>query len=160
MTDIIKKQDHLMIPFYPMDEPLPDLDDMEVLPIDLTLNYWTPLAPGEVKKLWFKDVVTEEKKDEETAELYEAEVAYFLEQMEDGSHRQIINQSVRLVTTVKSINPGTPLRITYMGKKRTTTGHQMDDWQVSPLVSRSSAYKKTHPSDFDGEPDLEGVETF
>lgn len=136
MKEITKTENALSIPVYDLGDILPDLDEMEVLPIDLIQDYWTPEKPGESKRVFLEAVREMEKKDEVTGDLYLAEVAYFIEQMPDGSHKQITNQSVKLVSTVKGLAPGTPLQITYLGKKRTQTGNQMDSWHISPLVRK------------------------
>ena len=153
------KKDDGIVPAYDLGNILPDLNEMEVLPIDLVQDYWTPESAGETKRLFFKGIVKERKKDEETGEPYEAEVAYFIEQLADGSHKQITNQSVRMISSVKPLQPGTPIQVTYTGKKRTQSGHNIDTWHISPMVSRSEAYKKAPISDFDGQPDLEDIET-
>jgi hypothetical protein len=130
-----KENDSLAIPSYDLGGVLPDLNELEVVPLDLSIDYWTPESPGESKRVFFKGVREEEKKDETTGEPYLAEVAYFIEQTDEG-HKQIINQSVKMVAAVKQLAPGTPLQVTYTGKKRTQTGHNIDTWHIQPLVSR------------------------
>lgn len=149
--NLVKKDNTLAIPAYDLGGIIPDLDEFEVMPIDITVDYWTPESPGESKRLFFKGVFEETKKDEQTGEPYEAEVAYFIEQLEDGTAKQITNQSVRMVSAVKHLESGTPLQITYTGKKKTQSGHNIDTWHISPLVRRKDAYK---------EPDLEDIENF
>lgn len=150
MKELTKKENSLAIPAFDLGGILPDLNEMEVLPIDLVQDYWTPESAGESKRLFFKGIVEETKKDEQTGEPYEAEVAYFIEQLEDGSHKQIINQSVRMVSTMKTIEPGTPVQITFTGKKRTQSGHNIDTWHISPLRRRVDSYEQ--------EPDLDGID--
>lgn len=149
MKEITKTDNYL--PSFDLAGILPDLDEMEVMPIDLTEDYWTPEKPGESKRVFFKGVKEVEKKDEATGEPYLAEVAYFIEQQADGSHKQITNQSFKLVSTVKSLESGTPLQVTYLGKKRTQTGNQMDSWHVSPLIPKKNAYDnlKNQPQEDD-----------
>lgn len=138
MNQLAKTDNALAIPSFDLGGILPDLYEMEVVPIDLIEDYWTPEKPGESKRLFFKEVVEVQRKDEVTGDPYMAEIAYFIEQQQDGSHKQITNQSIKLVTTVKAIASGTPLQITYLGKKRTQSGNQMDAWHISPLVIRGN----------------------
>ena len=129
---------------YDLDGILPDMDEMEVLPIDLSVDYWTPEKPGESKRLFFTAIKEESRINEETGEAYEAEVAYFVEQMPDGTHKRIINQSVKMVGSMKGIQAGTPLQITYTGKKRTQSGHNIDTWAIQPLVRRNTVQTETN----------------
>jgi len=132
--DLVKSNNALAIPTFDLSGNLPDLNTLEALPIDLTVDYWTPESPGESKRLYFRGVFDESRINEDTGEAYESSVAYFIEQLADGTHKQLINKTVRMVSAVKALESGTPLQITYTGKKKTQAGHNIDTWQITPLV--------------------------
>lgn len=115
---------------------LPDLNKAHEFPVDLMSEYWTPEKTGEVKRLFFDKVQPRYVKDQSTDEVIELECAFFLEQTEDGV-KTICNGSKRLVGAIQAydIQRGTPLLVTYKGKKRNRTNQfHSDDWSVKLLM--------------------------
>lgn len=132
--DLINTNQDLSLPSYDLDGILPDLNNAEALPIDLVEGYWTPEAPGETKRVFFKKIIEKDTmlEDDTTKKLT---VAQFLECCPDGTYRLIGNATVRLVQHMRDmqIEPGTPLQITYTGKTTTRSGYKIDTWQIRPL---------------------------
>lgn len=120
---------------------LPSLDGAQELPIDLCGNYWTPEMPGEFKKMFFVEIKPQKVLSANgTGELIDLDCATFLEHATDGTIQTVTNGSRRLVGILEqyvengSIKRGTPLKITYMGKRRNkTNSYQSDNWSVRPL---------------------------
>lgn len=116
---------------------LPDLDDFEVVPIDLSSNYWTPQIPGESKRCYFDSIADIEVQDINDKEIIvEIPCAFFY-----GSAGKVVsrfaNGSKRLVAVLKNnhIERGTPLEITFLGKvKNSTNSFKSDSWSVKPLM--------------------------
>lgn len=121
--------------------PLPDLESADVYPFDLMSDYWTPEKSMESKRVFFDKIMTRTVLDDKTQEQIELECAFFIEKTKDGSSRTISNGSKRLVGAIESSNilRGTPLLITYLGKKKNSTNTKMsDNWSVKPLMIKIS----------------------
>lgn len=115
---------------------LPDLDDSEVLPMDLMADYWTPERAGEAKRVFFDRIGFRSVNDQQTGEVIELECAFFFEKKKGEAVKTISNGSKRLVGAIQAnnIQRGTPLEITYLGKKKNATNsYQSDNWSVKPL---------------------------
>lgn len=120
---------------------LPSLKDAQELPIDLCGNYWTPESPGEFKRLFFVEIKPQKVLSATgDGKLIDLDCATFLEQTEDGTIQTVTNGSRRLVGILEQyvdsglIRNGTPLKITYMGKRKNKTNtFQSDNWSVRPL---------------------------
>lgn len=115
---------------------LPDLNQAQEFPVDLMSDYWTPENPGETKRVYFDKIANRDVLDQESGEVIQLECAYFLEQTEDGV-KTISNGSKRLVGALENydIQRGTPLQITYRGKKRNRTNQfQSDNWSIKILT--------------------------
>lgn len=120
---------------------LPSLKDAQELPIDLCGNYWTPEMPGEFKRMFFVEIKSQKVLSATgNGELIDLDCATFLEQTEDGTIQTVTNGSRRLVGILEQyvdnglIRNGTPLKITYMGKRKNKTNtFQSDNWSVKPL---------------------------
>lgn len=120
---------------------LPSLEDAQELPIDLCGNYWTPEHPGEFRKMFFVDIKPQKVLSATNPdELIDLDCATFLERSEDGTVQTVTNGSRRLVGILEqyiengSLKSGTPLKITYMGKRKNKTNNfQSDNWSVKPL---------------------------
>lgn len=114
----------------------PNLDDAQVLPMDLMSTYWTPEAANESKNVVFSHIDDSTLVDPESGEVKTLRTAFFFEQ-KDGEVRSVRNASKRLVGAIESnmIARGTPLRITYLGKKKNVNNaFRSDDWAVKPLL--------------------------
>lgn len=120
---------------------LPSLKDAQELPIDLCGNYWTPEMPGESKRVFFVEIKAQKVLSAQgTGELIDLDCAVFVEQNEDGSLATVTNGSRRLVGILEQyasnglIKNGTPLKITFMGKRKNkTNSYSSDNWSVKPL---------------------------
>lgn len=120
---------------------LPSLKDAQELPIDLCGNYWTPEMPGEFKRMFFVEIKSQKVLSaNNTGELIDLDCATFLEQSEDGTIQTVTNGSRRLVGILEQyvenglIRNGTPLKITFMGKRKNKTNNfSSDSWSVRPL---------------------------
>lgn len=116
---------------------LPDLDAAEEVPLDLMSNYWSPNLPGETKRVFFDCIRIRQIQDNANPEvLIDLPCAFFFEKIK-GEVKTISNGSKRLVAAIETngITRGTPLVITYIGKKRNATNSfSSDDWSIRPLV--------------------------
>lgn len=116
---------------------LPDLDEADVIPLDLSSSYWTPKETGESKRVYFdaiKIVQVQDTNDKEV--VFDLPCVFFFEKSK-GEIKTFSNGSKRLVAIMERnhIERGTPILITYLGKKRNSTNQYMsDDWSVKPLV--------------------------
>lgn len=119
---------------------IPDLDDMEVLPIDLIPNYWTPEEKGEKKRLYFDAITTRQvvpDAENNPDVIIDLEVASFFEKMKGQPIRTVTNASKRLVACIVNarMERGTAIEIEYLGKKKNSTNEfKSDAWSVKPLV--------------------------
>ena len=120
---------------------LPDLATAQDLALDLMSDYWTPDKVGEEKRVFFVKVGQSAVKDMVSGEVTSLESVFFLEREADGNIKQIRNGSRRLVGAIQSaleqgmIRQGSPLLITYLGKKANrTNAYKSDNWSVRPLL--------------------------
>ncbi len=114
---------------------MPDLDGAQVLPLDLSSEYWTPLNVGEAKRLIFVKIEDTQVQDiNDASVVLNLPCAFFLEKSSDGV-KQIRNGSKRLIAALENLTPGTPLQITYRGKiGNKTNAFKSDNWSVKPLM--------------------------
>jgi len=118
-----------------MNGQLPDLAEAEVMPFDLMADYWTPEKSMESKRVIFTKIDSRMVLDQQSQDLIELECAFFIESTKEGA-RTVSNGSKRLVGSLQAngIQPGTPLLITYLGKKSNrTNAFKSDNWSVKPL---------------------------
>lgn len=115
---------------------LPDLSEAEEFPLDLVADYWTPSALQESKRVYFDTLKMRSVLDQQSGEMIELLCAYFFERIGDDV-KTISNGSKRLVGIFEggSIARGTPLQITYLGKKKGSKFYY-DDWSVKLLVKK------------------------
>lgn len=116
---------------------IPDLSNAKEVPFDLMSDYWTPETPGESKRLVFDSIRMRGVKDMNSDNTIDLECAFFFEQGEKGEVKTICNGSRRLVGVIESYNieRGTPLLVTYKGKKKNATNSFFSDiWSVKPLI--------------------------
>jgi hypothetical protein len=119
---------------------LKELDSAEVVPIELSCEYWTPKDVGEVKRMYFDSIRQETSVDiSGSGNMVEIDVAYFVE-VKNGVKHLIRQASKRLVGTLElmRIAQNTPLEITYLGKQQNKRNQNFmsDTWSVKPLVIR------------------------
>lgn len=122
---------------YDLTKDLPDLEDSDTMPFDLMGDYWTPSKEGESKKVFFDKFQMRTVKDIQNEDvLIDLECAFFLEKTKEGIVT-ICNGSKRLVGAIQSnnIQRGTPLLITYLGKKKNkNNSFSSDQWSIKPLI--------------------------
>ncbi|MGG7470810.1 hypothetical protein ACVVIH_20660 [Chryseobacterium arthrosphaerae] len=123
---------------------LPNLSEAQVIPADLTSEYWTPIQSGEYKLCFFQEIKNSTYTDEQTGETIELPCVVMIEQTSTGDLKTIRNGSKRLVASLEDalhtskIRQGTPLRLEYLGKqKNATNAFQSDRWSVKPLFVAS-----------------------
>ena len=116
---------------------LPTLATAKEFPMDLMADYWTPEEKGESKRVYFDKFAERPVADQTTGDIIELECAYFLEEEDGGTYRSVSNGSKRLIGALQAngIKRGTPLLITYLGKKKNkTNSFQSDNWSVKILM--------------------------
>jgi len=110
-------------------------DDYEVESVDLNQDYWYPEQEGELKRLVFWEIGQRKCLDQQSGKQIELDCVIFIEPCEEG-HRSIANGSKRLVAMFENndIEQGTPVQVTYRGKKKNkTNSNQSDHWSVQTL---------------------------
>lgn len=115
---------------------IPNLSEATEMPFDFMADYWTPENSGECKRVFFDKIGIRKVIDgQDQNKIIDLECAFFLEQ-KDGQLKPVSNGSKRLVGALETngILRGTPLLITYLGKKKNSTNaFQSDNWSVKPL---------------------------
>jgi hypothetical protein len=118
---------------------LPDLSVAEAAPLELTGEYWTPEKEGEKRRMFFKEIRQELTTDMASGSDVELSVAYFVEVVK-GDKKVIRQASKRLTGVLETlrVETGTPLEITYLGKKKNkTNSFSSDSWSIKPLYIQS-----------------------
>lgn len=142
-TNLVKRESNILsVMAVDLSKNLPDLSEANELPVDLSGNYWTPESVGETKRLFFVEIKPQKVLSaNNTGELIDLDCAVFLEQSANGSVSTLVNGSRRLVGVLEQyvdggfIKQGTPLQITYNGKKRNkSNAFSSDNWSIKPLV--------------------------
>lgn len=120
---------------------IPDLQsDYEPDSVDLSTEYWTPEEEGEQRRMIFWGIGPRSVADHNDSESeVMLECALFVSPATDGGHCTVANGSKRLVAIFKSceIARGTPVQVTYAGKKKNRTNSNMSDqWSVQTLARK------------------------
>lgn len=118
---------------------LPDLRKVEVKPVDLALDYWTPAGAGESKTLIFMRVQScDEIPDfNDPAQTVTRDCAYFIEQTDQG-YRIIRNASSRLVSLARHFLEGQVYHITFQGlRPNKTNSNKSHYWAIQPVTLAS-----------------------
>ncbi len=140
--DLVRKDQNILnVMAVDLTQNLPDLSKANELPVDLSGNYWTPENQGETKRLFFVEIKPQKVLSANgTGELIDLDCAVFLEQTPNGI-ATVTNGSRRLVGVLEqyvdagAIKQGTPLQITYNGKKRNkSNAFSSDNWSIKPLL--------------------------
>lgn len=133
----MKENQYLM----PSASAFAELQTAEVMPIDLSSEYWTPEV-GDSKRLIYQGLKTETTIDTRTGEEVELLVAYFYEAISENEGKIIRNASRRLVGVFEGatwIKPGEEMfLITYLGKKKFNNGNSGDNWKVQRMVKKNA----------------------
>ena len=118
-----------------------DLGTYEVASCDLNYEYWTPDKPGEFRRMVYLETSSRSVPDHKDPTInVELPVAVFLYPSADGN-KTVVNGSKRLIAVFENseIESGTPVQVTYKGKKRNRTNANMsDDWGVVTLVKKAA----------------------
>lgn len=124
-------------PTIDINKGFPDLTAASELPFELMADYWTPSENGESKRIIFECLKVRPVQDmNDSTIVVDLLCAFFWEKTADGI-RSISNGSKRLVGALQEydIQPGTPLLVTYRGKKKNkNNNHQSDLWSIKPLL--------------------------
>lgn len=144
---LVKKEETL-VPAFSLDSQLPDLhnkDNSLVIPFNLQSEYWSPEDGESVKGFIQECEVHQFPKRDNPSQMVDVECVKVMAQQSDGTIHDIINGSVRLVDVVKTfmksgkITPGTPLEITYLGKKKNkTNANESNTWSVKPIAVKTA----------------------
>ncbi|AXE16244.1 hypothetical protein DR864_00430 [Runella rosea] len=137
-TDLeVSKPAALNVPTVDLTEmtEMPDLDAGNVMLLDLSSEYWSPLNAGEAKRLLFVKIDNTQVQDINDPNLIlHLPCAFFLEKDKSGI-KQIRNGSKRLVAALENVPAGMPLLITYKGKiQNKNNAFKSDNWSVKPII--------------------------
>lgn len=121
---------------------LPNLNEANEMPVDLCGNYWSPEKEGESKRMFFVEIKQQKVLSANgNGEIIDLDCAAFLEQRPDGTIQTVTNGSRRLVGVLEqyiesgAIRQGTPLQITFNGKRKNRTNNfSSDSWSIRPLL--------------------------
>lgn len=114
----------------------PELDGYEASSTNLAVEYWKPKEANECRRMVFVKIGEYSCLDQSN-EPVKIEVAYFVQNV-GGKNRAIAQGSKRLVGVFENGNvaTGTPVEITYLGKKQNATNSNVgDDWSVVELLA-------------------------
>jgi hypothetical protein len=117
-----------------------DLETLEVASVDLSQEYWTPTTQGEKKRMYFSGLAERVVLDQKTNDEILLPCVVFVQPAADGNNKTIVNGSKQLYGTFENnqIPPGTPVQVTYNGKKKNrTNGNMSDTWSVVTLASKA-----------------------
>lgn len=148
MSNIIKSSDaKLVLQYFDLEnrDSLPDLSTTKPLHTELTSTYWSPQDEGDTLRAFYNGIESSTYIDQKTGESIDLPCVLLIAQ--DPKTKNLVNMrngSKRLVATLESheekgtISRGTPLEITYMGKKRNKRNENFSDhWSIKPLVAAS-----------------------
>lgn len=120
---------------------LPDLDNAEVMPMELSSEYWEPQGEGEVKRVVFSHIEDSSMpKRDAPGEFTLVPTAFFYEKRDDSI--VLIRQASKMLVAAiqnNAVRRGTPLMIVYTGKKKFKNGNLGDSWSVKPLLIKEPA---------------------
>ena len=113
------------------------LKTAEVLPLDIVCDYWQPIEKGEMKRLIFNGIHTDKVEDTRSGEMVNMPYVYFIEPTEDGQGKVLRNASKILVGAFEGkpwfVEGESMFQITYLGKKKFSSGNVGDNWSVKEL---------------------------
>lgn len=137
ITDLVHKPAVLNLPTVDLQTmtEMPDLEAGNVMLLDLSSEYWSPLNSGEAKRLLFVKIDHTQVQDINDPNLIlNLPCAFFLEKDKTGI-KQIRNGSKRLVAALENVPSGMPLLITYKGKiQNKNNAFKSDNWSVKPIM--------------------------
>lgn len=137
-SNLVKSNNIMQLPTVDLNQgDLPDLDDADVIPLDMASNYWSPVNVGENKRVYFDKIEVMQVQDNNDKEVVIDLPCVFMFEKTKGDVKTFQNGSKRLVAIFERshIERGTPVIITYLGKKKNSTNSFLsDDWSVKPLL--------------------------
>ena len=117
------------------------LQQADVASVDLSEEYWSPKDAGESKRMIFVGIEPRMAPDHsDKTKSVELPCAVFIEPLASGP-ATVINGSVRLKAIFENndIATGTPVQVTYKGKKTNrTNANQSDNWGVQLLKMKGT----------------------
>jgi len=120
-------------------EDLPDLRQVQVKPLNLMMDYWTPQEAGECKTLIFMRVQPDDPIPDfnDPSQTVQRDCAYFIEQTEQGF--QILrNASSRLVSMARHFLEGQIYQVTFQGlRTNKTNSNKSNFWAIQPVMLAS-----------------------
>lgn len=137
---IAKATNNNLVKSFDLAGNLPNLAEAKEVPADLTSEYWTPEKEGEYKLVFYQAIDPSTYTDEKTGETVDLPCMIAIAQDKDGNLQTIRNGSKRLVAALEDaqasgkIEPGTPLKLTFLGKEKNKTNSYLSDrWSIRPL---------------------------
>ena len=140
-NELTKVSNEVQVISVDIHKELPDLSQAEEFPFDLCGDYWTPLNAGEFKLLFYTGISFEKAKEYNSEKIIDLESATFIERIDNINNRKVICGSRKLVGILEGLQEsgkimiGTPLKITFMGKKKMSKGDG-HNWSIKPLIIR------------------------
>ena len=122
---------------------LPDLASSKEHSVPLNIEYWSPQAEGEEKRVYVYGIQYHEVPDMKTGELKILECVVFIERIDDKLMRFISASKVLVGNIAVAIKRGdiipqstlTPVSIKFLGQKKNRTNSQLSSrWQITPLI--------------------------
>lgn len=120
---------------------LPDLSKATAAPLPINGEYWTPEKVGEKRRMFFKELRTEQVIDQQSGQEVDLLVAYFVYPV-DGTNTIVRQAGARLTSVFANfvnagtIKPGMAFEITYNGKQKNKNNSFMSDtWSIVPLAT-------------------------
>lgn len=115
---------------------LPDLESADVLPMELSSEYWEPQVEGEVKRVVFSHIEDASMPDRANPGMFTLVPTAYMYEKRGDSIVLIRQASKMLVSSIQNnaVRRGTPLQVIYMGKKKFKNGNSGDSWSVKPLL--------------------------
>ena len=118
-------------------DSLEPLDGYEPVGLALGFEYWSPVAEGEFRDLYFAGVAVRNVPSADDPSVnVELEHALFIEVKSDGTKCPVGNASAEMLGQLKDANAqiGEPFRVTYTGKsKNKNNSFSRDTWHIQRL---------------------------
>lgn len=122
-------------------EAIPSLEEFVPASADLSGEYWTPDV-NEVRRLVFWCIEDRQAPKHDDPDKYVTlPCCVFIEPVSDGQYKTVTNGSKRLVAAFQNteIAQGTPVQVSYLGKKQNrTNSFKSDHWSVFVLKRKDS----------------------
>lgn len=119
-------------------DQLPDFEnDYEAASVDLSQDYWTPEEKGDSIRGFYFGIRPRKCLDQQTDKEIDLDCVVLIIADEDGKPKTVANGSKRLVGIFETIEPETPVQITFQGKRKNRSNPNMSDtWSVVILKKK------------------------